>query len=71
MFLLFLFIYFIFNFFLVFLPFFLEPLPTAYGGSQDRGPIGAVATGLPQSYSNSESEPRLRAMPQLTATPDP
>ena len=45
--------------------------PTAYGGSQARGPIGAVATGLHQSHSNSGSEPRLRPIPQLTATPDP
>jgi len=45
--------------------------PTAYGGSQARGPIGAVATGLRQSHSNTGSEPRLRSTPQLTATPDP
>ena len=31
--------------------------PTAYGGSQARGPIGAVAAGLHHSYSNVESEP--------------
>ena len=34
----------------------------AYGGSQARGPIGAVVTG---------SEPCLQPMPQLTATLDP
>ena len=44
--------------------------PAAYGGSQARGPIGAVATGLRQSHSNAESEPRLQPTPQLTATPD-
>ena len=31
----------------------------AYGGSQARGPAGAVAAGLRQSQSNSGSEPRL------------
>ena len=44
--------------------------PTAYGGSQARGRIGAVATGLRQSHSNSGSEPHLQPTPQLTATPD-
>ena len=54
----------------VFWPF-LGPLPAAYGGSQARGRIGAVAAGLRQSHSNAGSEPRLRPTPQLTATPDP
>ena len=44
--------------------------PVAHGGSQARGLIGAVATGLCQSHSNAGSEPRLRPTPQLTATPD-
>jgi len=44
--------------------------PAAYGGSQARGRIGAVVTGLRQSHSNAGSEPRLRPTPQLTATPD-
>ena len=44
--------------------------PVAYGGSQARGRIGAVATGLRQSHSNAGSEPRLQSTPQLTATPD-
>ena len=44
--------------------------PAAYGGSQARGPTGAIATGLRQSHSNSGSEPRLQPTPQLTATPD-
>ena len=30
--------------------------PTAYGGSQARGLIGAVAAGLCQSHSNAGSE---------------
>ena len=55
--------------FLVFLPF-LWVAPTAYGGSQARGRIGVVATGLRQSHSNSGSKPHLRPTPQLTAPPD-
>ena len=43
----------------------------AYGGSQVRGPIGAVAAGLRHSHSNTGSGPRLQSSPQLTATPDP
>jgi len=43
----------------------------AYGGSQARGRIGAVATGLRQSHSNTGSEPCLQPTPQLTATLDP
>ena len=34
--------------------------PAAYGGSQARGRIGAIATGLRQSRSNAGSEPRLQ-----------
>ena len=45
--------------------------PAAYGGSQARGRIGAVATGLHQSHSNAGSEPCLQPTPQLTAMPDP
>ena len=44
--------------------------PAAYGGSQARGRIRAVATSLRQSHSNAGSEPRLQPTPQLTATPD-
>ena len=44
--------------------------PAAYGGSQARGGIGAVAASLHQSHSNARSEPRLQPIPQLTATPD-
>ena len=60
-------------FFLVFFFVFLLCLwaaPVAYGGSQARGQIRAVATGLHQSHSNAGSELRLRPTPQLTATPD-
>ena len=56
--------------FFVFLPF-LGRLPAAYGGSQTRGLIGAVATGLLHSHSNAGSEPPLRPIPQLMATLDP
>ena len=45
--------------------------PAAYGGSQARGPIGAVAPGLCQSHSNVGSEPSLQPTSQLTATLDP
>ena len=38
---------------------FLGPLPTAYGGSQAGGLIGAVATGLHHSHSNEGSVPCL------------
>ena len=43
----------------------------AYGASQARGPIRAVAAGLYHSHNNSGSKPRLRPIPQLMATPDP
>ena len=59
--------YFVFFFFLVFS----RAAPVAYGGSQARGPIRAVATGLCQSHSNTGSEMHLQPVPQLTATPDP
>ena len=45
--------------------------PTAYGGSQARGPIRATAANLLHSHSNPGSEPCLRPLPQLMATPDP
>ena len=43
--------------------------PTAYGYSQARGWIGAVAAG--HSHSNARSKPHLWTTPQLTAMPDP
>ena len=50
---------------------FLRASLVTYGGSQVRGQIGAVATSLHHSHSNTGSELRLRPTPQLTATPDP
>ena len=44
---------------------------TACEGSQARGRIGAVDTGLHHNHSNTASEPCLQPTPQLTATPDP
>ena len=44
---------------------------TAYGGSQARGLIGAVAAGLSQSHSNAGSKQHLQPTPQLMATLDP
>ena len=44
--------------------------PAAYGGSQARGRIRAVATSLRQSHSNGGSELHLQPTPQLTAVPD-
>ena len=43
----------------------------AYGGSQARDLIGAVAAGPCQSHSNMGSEPLLQPTPQLMVTPDP
>ena len=57
-------------FFLVFLPFSCAA-PSTYGGSQARGRIGVVATGLCQSHSIARSELHLQPTPQLTAMPDP
>ena len=67
----FIFILFIYLFIYFVFLLFLWATPVAYGGSQARGPIGAVATGLRQSHSNAGSELRLQPTPQLTATPDP
>ena len=64
----------LFIYFLVFL-LFLWAAPTAYGGSplprHMEVPVGAVATGLRQSHSNTGSELHLQPTPQLMATPDP
>ena len=43
----------------------------AYGGSQDRGHIRAVAASLSHSHSNAGSKLHLISTPQLTAIPDP
>ena len=37
----------------------------AYGGSQARGQIRAIASGLPHSHSNTGSELYLQPKPQL------
>ena len=42
----------------------------AYGGSQARGLIGVVATGLDQSHSNARSKLGLQPTSQLMATLD-
>ena len=63
------FFFFLFFFFGLFA--FSRAAPAAYGGSQARSLIGAVAAGLRQSHSNVGSEPRLQPTPQLTATTDP
>ena len=52
--------YFIYLFFV-----FLEPHPQ-HMGSQARGQIGAVATGLHHSHSNARSKMHLQNTPQLT-----
>ena len=44
--------------------------PVAYGGSQARGLIGAVATSLCQSHSQCGIRAESGPTPQLTATPD-
>ena len=58
-------------FFFFYLFAFSRAAPIAHGGSQARGPIGAVAAGLHQSHSNEGLELHLQPTPQLTATPDP
>ena len=58
-------------FFFFFLFAFSRAAPAAYGGSQARGLIRAVAAGLSQSHSNVGSKPLLQPTPQLTATPGP
>ena len=64
--------WFFFVFFFFFCLFaFSRAAPVAYGGSQARDPIGAVAASLRHSHSNARSEPPLRPTPQLMATPDP
>ena len=60
--------FFLFFFFFVF--FLFKAAPAAYGGSQARDLIGAVAAGLHHSHNNVGSEPHLQPTPQLTAMPD-
>ena len=63
------FIYFYYFFTFGFCPF--RATPAAYGGSQARGLIRAVAASLRHSHSNAGSEPHLQLIPQLMATLDP
>ena len=56
---------------LFFLIFFFRASLVAYGGSQARGPIGAIAAGLRHSHSHVGSEPHLQTTPQLMTMPDP
>ena len=45
--------------------------PLAYGSSQAKGLIGAVAAGLHYSHRNTASKQHLQPTPQLTATLNP
>ena len=45
--------------------------PAAYGSSQARGWIGAVAARLRHRHSNARSKPCLQPTPQLMAMLDP
>ena len=58
-------------FFFCFFLFLFRVTPVAYGSSQARGPIRAVAAGLRYSHSSAGSKPRLRPTPQLTSMSDP
>ena len=62
-----------FSFILFFLIFFFlfKATPASYGSSQARGQIRDAAVCLCHSNSNAGSEPHLRPVPQLAATPDP
>ena len=62
-----------FFFFFVFVCLFglFRAAPTAYGGSQARGRIGAEAAGLHHSHSKWGFEKHLGPTPQLTAMLDP
>ena len=51
---------------MIFLSFFLRASSAAYGGSQARDRIRAVATGICHSHSNARSKPSLQSTPQLT-----
>ena len=66
------FFFFVFSFLLFsFLFFLIRAAFVAYGSSQARSRIGAVAAGLRHSHSNAGSESSLHPTPQLTATMDP
>ena len=42
----------------------------AYGSSQARGQMGAIATSPCHNHSNTRSKLHLQPIPQLAATPD-
>ena len=63
----FLFYLFIYLFIYFWLFVFSRAAPAAYGGSQARGPIRAVAASLRQSHNNTGSKLHLRPTPQLMA----
>ena len=67
-----LFLSFFLSFFLSLSLFYLfRAVTAAYGGSQARGGIGAVAAGLHHSQSNTRFRLHLRPTPQLMAARDP
>ena len=57
------------NFFFFF--FFFKAAAVAYGGSQARGQIRAVAAGLCHNHSNARSKTCLQPVSQLKAALDP
>ena len=59
-----------FRFFIFWLLFF-RAAPTAYRGSQARGPIGATAASLCHSHSYWGSKPHLLPAPRFPAMSDP
>ena len=60
-----------FFFFFFFFFVFFRSTPVAYGSSQARGPVGAVAANLHHSHRKVGSKLHLCPAPQLVATPDP
>ena len=58
------------HFFFFFLSF-SRATPEAHGGSQAKGPVGAVAAGLCHSHSNTRAELHLQTTPQLMEMQDP
>ena len=54
---------------IIFLLLLFKATPGAYGCSQGRDRIGAIAAGLHHSHNNVGSEPHLQPTPQLMAMP--